>query len=74
MVLGQGKAYPIFSDDISRVKYFNEASGAEKAYTYWTRSCGTTGAHDWLSVNTQGIIIDSIGPGNNNELVFGFCI
>ena len=26
MVLGQGKAYPIFSDDISRVKYFNEAS------------------------------------------------
>lgn len=74
MVTGQGKAYPMFSDTMSRVKYYTDASGAEKAYTYWTRSCGTAGSHDWLSINTQGYPIESIGPGNNNELIIGFCI
>lgn len=74
MVTGQGKAYPMFSDTMSRVKYYTDASGKEIPYTYWTRSCGTAGSHDWLSINTQGYPIESIGPGNTNELIIGFCI
>lgn len=66
--LGQGKPYPVFNIDSSRIK---ERNGSPIGY--WTRSSGTIISHVFCYIDTKGYSGSATGP-QNMAVAFGFCL
>lgn len=67
---GQGKPYPMYTTNASRIKT-RGTSGDGVAY--WTRSAGMTYMHYFRYVTTNGNIAN-IGAANQFAIAFGFCL
>jgi len=67
----EGKPYPIFTNDASRIKYL--ANGAGAAYGWWERSPGRGSSGGFVNGNTSGSPNDSNWANNRNGVALGFC-
>lgn len=66
-VLGQGKPYPVYTDNPSRIKKIGE-----EARAYWTRS--TPGWDNmWAYISSSGDQART-GSSNTQRICFGFCL
>lgn len=71
VVLGQGKPYPLFNLNTSRIK--KDANG--RALDYWTRSSGLGLSHFFSYVATSGYVYYNVGGAARLLTVaFGFCL
>lgn len=71
VVMGQGKPYPLFNLNTSRIK--TDANG--RALDYWTRSSGLGLSHFFSYVATSGYVYYNVGGAARLLTVaFGFCL
>ena len=71
VVLGQGKPYPLFNLNTSRIK--KDSNG--RALDYWTRSSGLGLSHFFSYVATSGYVYYNVGGAARLLTVaFGFCL
>lgn len=67
----EGKPYPIFTNDASRIKYL--ANGAGAAYSWWERSPYRDYSSSFVSVNTSGYPNYGSWAGSRYGVALGFC-
>ena len=67
---GQGKVYPVYNNEDSRIK---QEEGLTRGTTYWTRSSSRDSSHQFRYVDVSGNIG---GQGGSSPLhvAFGFCL
>ena len=66
--MGQGKPYPIYNIDSSRIK----ARGSNNA-EYWTRSSTKNDSHQWRYIDSRGVL-GSNGGSSSKPVAIGFCL
>ena len=64
-------AYPIFTDNASRIKYLDDGAGA--ANYWWERDPSIGNSNYFMSVNTSGSASGSSNAGNTSGVCLGFC-
>lgn len=66
--MGQGKPYPLYNIDSSRIK----ARGSNNA-EYWTRSSTRNDSHQWRYIDSRGVL-GSNGGSSSKPVAVGFCL
>ena len=66
---GQGKTYPVYNIDSSRIKEFSNGNPA----AYWTRSSDRVSSHQYRDVDVSGFM-SSNGGSSSMAIAFGFCL
>ena len=70
VVLGQGKPYPLFNLNPSRIKKNQNGN----AVLYWTRSSGLGLSHFFTYVALNGYVYYTGGGASSYSVAFGFCL
>lgn len=71
----EGTVYPIYSDNASRIKYYEQGEGT--VYSWYLRSPyvgATSGSSTFLNVNTSGTYSGSGNASNSYAVVLGLCV
>ena len=68
---GQGKAYPVFTDNASRQRLVPDDTDSQN---YWTRSTNKIGSNYFWIIGGHGGAIQTEATNGRINVLFGFCI
>lgn len=69
---GEGSVYPIFTDNMSRIKYRKNGSGQQ--WWWWERSPVANDSTTFSNVGVSGNKLSSAAKSSYGAICFGFCI